>query len=221
MVRSHARDGLGALAICLLFIGGSAVGQTGAPCDSSVKQGTCNASADIVGKRIILKSSTKQCSIIAWTVDGSSRITTVIDGEEPIEFLSSAPKIGIDSCTVVRDLRTGQSASQGQRPDAVQTSSLSPWHGTWLGVDKNVYGSRSSHKVIINAKDDRITGSWFDGGSETPFTGQLNGSKLKLNFSGAPAITLTLVDRDTLKYRWFFSSGTFKRDVGAEVRPPS
>ena len=77
-----------------------------APCDASVPVKGCRAEIALDGKFIVLTSNTPKCSVIEWTMDGSRRQTTVLDGEERIELLTTKPReLTIESCTQVKDLR--------------------------------------------------------------------------------------------------------------------
>ena len=77
-----------------------------APCDASVPIKGCRAEIKLEGNWIVLTSNTPKCSVIEWTLDGSFRQTTVLDGEERIELLTTKPKeLTVESCTQVRDLR--------------------------------------------------------------------------------------------------------------------
>lgn len=83
-----------------------AFAQTGAPCDASVPVRGCRAEVRLEGKFIVLTSDTPKCSVIEWTLDGRGRQTTVTDGEERLELLTTRPQeLSIDSCTEVKDLR--------------------------------------------------------------------------------------------------------------------
>jgi hypothetical protein len=78
-----------------------------APCDASVPIKGCRAEIKLEGNWIVLTSNTQKCSVIEWTLDGSFRQTTVLDGEERLELLTTRPKeLAIEGCTQVRDLRT-------------------------------------------------------------------------------------------------------------------
>lgn len=80
--------------------------QTGAPCDASRPVKACRAEVRFDGKYIQLTSSTPRCSVVDWAMDGSRRSTTILDGEESIELLTTRPKqLEILRCTEVKDLR--------------------------------------------------------------------------------------------------------------------
>ena len=100
-----------------------------APCDASVEVRDCRAVVTLEGKFVVLKSDTPNCSVIEWALDGGKRLTTVIDGEERLELLTSSPKeITVESCTEVRDLRgslsPGRQSSQQQPSAGLQTGEL-------------------------------------------------------------------------------------------------
>lgn len=78
-----------------------------APCDANVPIKGCRADIGLDGKFIVLTSNTPKCSVIEWTLDGSLRQTTVLDGEERLELLTTTPKkLTVESCTQVKDLRS-------------------------------------------------------------------------------------------------------------------
>jgi TonB family protein len=80
--------------------------QTGAPCDASRPIKGCRAEIRLEGKFVVLRSDTPKCSVIEWTLDGSPRRTTVLDGQERIELLTTRPKeLTVEDCTEVKDLR--------------------------------------------------------------------------------------------------------------------
>jgi hypothetical protein len=84
-----------------------------APCDASVPIKGCRAEIKLEGNWIVLTSNTQKCSVIEWTLDGSFRQTTVLDGEERIELLTTKPKeLTVESCTQVKDLRALRSEDQ-------------------------------------------------------------------------------------------------------------
>jgi TonB family protein len=84
----------------------SAHAQTGAPCDASRPVKACRAEIRFDGKYIQLTSSTAKCSVVDWAMDGSRRSTTILDGEERIELLTTKPReLEILRCTEVKDLR--------------------------------------------------------------------------------------------------------------------
>lgn len=109
------------LAVLWLITLGLAVpagAQTGAPCDASVPVKGCRAEIRLDGKFIVLKSDTPRCSVIDWTLDGSPRSTTVLDGMERIELLTTRPKeLTIENCTEVKDLRRPVQGARPAQPD--------------------------------------------------------------------------------------------------------
>jgi hypothetical protein len=77
-----------------------------APCDGNVPIKGCIADIVMEGNFVVLKSSTPNCSVIEWSIDGRGRQTTVIDGVERLELLTTKPKdLSVKSCTQVKDLR--------------------------------------------------------------------------------------------------------------------
>lgn len=85
-----------------------------APCDASVPIKGCNADVSSDGKTVTLRSSTPRCSVIEWSIDGYRKTTTVIDGQQRLELLTTkAQNLNVESCTEVKDLRSV--SSQGSR----------------------------------------------------------------------------------------------------------
>jgi hypothetical protein len=94
-----------------------------APCDANTAVKACRAEVRIEGNFVVLRSSTPNCSVIEWTLDGRGRSTTVLDGQERLELLTTRPEqLSVESCTEVEDLRaassrTGRTAQVVAAPD--------------------------------------------------------------------------------------------------------
>jgi hypothetical protein len=119
----------------LLLAMAFAVAQAGAanaPCDGAVPIKGCKAEVALDGNFVVLKSSTPNCSVIEWTIDGRGRQTTVLDGEERLELLTTRPKdLTIESCTQVKDLRA---ISRGENSSgATQQTNVQPDFGKYCG----------------------------------------------------------------------------------------
>jgi hypothetical protein len=115
------------------------------------------------GKFIVLTSNTPKCSVIEWTLDGSLRQTTVLDGEERIELLTTKPKeLTVESCTQVKDLRAlkeddqqaagtqhGSGSQTAARPHFERYCSQSPIPGAPLYIEKPDYWWCTSGDTIF------------------------------------------------------------------------
>lgn len=104
--------------------GSHAIGAN-APCDANVPIKGCRAEIALEGNFVVLKSNTPNCSVIEWTIDGRGRQTTVIDGEERLEVLTTRPKeLMVESCTQVKDLRAIARSEEGS--SGVVQASIQP-----------------------------------------------------------------------------------------------
>ena len=110
----HGQSRLLAMA-ALLF--GLHEGAAAAPCDASVRIKGCIGQVSVEGNHVIVRSSTPRCSIIEWSLDGIRKTTTVIDGQQRLELVTTKPRdLEVESCTEVKDLRSMSSQSIAPAP---------------------------------------------------------------------------------------------------------
>jgi TonB family protein len=84
-----------------------------APCDASVPVKGCIGQVSVEGKYVLVRSNTSRCSVIEWSMDGVRNTTTVIDGQQRLELLTTRPgNLQVESCTEVKDLRSNSTTSQ-------------------------------------------------------------------------------------------------------------
>lgn len=135
--------------------------QTGAPCDASKEVRQCRAQISLEGNFVILRSNTPQCSRIDWRINGSLRTTTVIDGEERLEVLTSDPQsLAVEQCVEVRDLRQirGESPSSSggeslvdDRECAAYQARMQAANAEYLRAAERMYTSEISSEEVDRA----------------------------------------------------------------------
>jgi hypothetical protein len=206
------------LVLCINF----ANGQQLTRCQCSYKDGVgdCTAKVSKADRWITVTSNTAQCSRVDWYADGQPQVTVVTDGKETHEWLGQGqnPQLTLQSCKICKDAEGGSAGpgSATTTPEDRQetTPAASPFQGTWVGEDKNVYGYSNATRVQINVDGSTVTGTWSAGSEPTkPISGTIVGNKAKVKIhNGGTSLTLNLVDESTLKYKWMFSSAVLRKE---------
>lgn len=77
----------------------------GPSCDTSVRVRGCRAEVLAEGSTVTIRTSTDQCAVVDWTLDGAPRSTVVTDGEAKIDLGAPAGTATLKQCGIVKDLR--------------------------------------------------------------------------------------------------------------------
>jgi len=88
----------------LLLVAAPAMAE-GPSCDTSIRVRGCRAELLTEGNTVTIRTSTDQCSVVDWTLDGAPRSTVVTDGEAKIELGAPAGTAVLKQCGIVKDLR--------------------------------------------------------------------------------------------------------------------
>lgn len=88
----------------LLLVAAPAMAE-GPSCDTSIRVRGCRAELLTEGSTVTIRTSTDQCSVVDWTLDGAPRSTVVTDGEAKIDIGAPAGTAVLKQCGIVKDLR--------------------------------------------------------------------------------------------------------------------
>lgn len=88
----------------LLLVAARAMAE-GPSCDTSIRVRGCRAELLTEGSTVTIRTSTDQCSVVDWTLDGAPRSTVVTDGEAKIDIGAPAGTAVLKQCGIVKDLR--------------------------------------------------------------------------------------------------------------------
>lgn len=96
-------------------------------CDCSQTTANCNATVELEGNGITVRSDRKECSRVDYIVEGQPFVTVAVDGEGKEAWLpqTSKPQIVVRGCNVCRDnLLAGDAAPSSAQadPETVKTA---------------------------------------------------------------------------------------------------
>ena len=75
-------------------------------CDCTRQVGTCRAAVIFKDRQLNVTSSSRQCSLVVFQVNGDSRTSTVMDGKATEQWLGDdITRLGVTSCSVCADNR--------------------------------------------------------------------------------------------------------------------
>jgi len=75
-------------------------------CDCTRQVGTCRAAVTFQDGQLNVTSSSRQCSLVVFQVNGDSRTSTVMDGKATEQWLGDdITRLGVTSCSVCADNR--------------------------------------------------------------------------------------------------------------------
>jgi hypothetical protein len=152
-----------------------------APCDANVPVKGCRAEVKVDGKFVVLKSNTPRCSVIEWSLDGRGRSTTVIDGEERLELLTTKPKdLSVESCTEVKDLRALSQNQPSNSTKSVVTQLPE--------VEMHIFsGAGASENLVVLREGSTL---W------RLREGEVSGSGIRVTKIGANFVSVQMKDKD-------------------------
>jgi hypothetical protein len=75
-------------------------------CDCTRQVGTCRATVAFKDGQLNVASSSRQCSLVVFQVNGDSRTSTVVGGKATEQWLGDEiTRLGVTSCSVCADNR--------------------------------------------------------------------------------------------------------------------
>lgn len=98
--------GLRCVAAILLFVLVWPASAFATACDCSRKTGSCAASGSIVGQTLIIRTGTRQCAMVTFSINGDPGSLTIAGGEGSTSYLATSsrrPVLTIDGCSVCGD----------------------------------------------------------------------------------------------------------------------
>lgn len=91
--------------------------QTGAACNGNKILRACQATAQVTGRWLTLRSNDLQCSRVDWFRNGQPQTSVFRGGIERVELLGQSPgEISIGQCTVVETLDGAEYDSPSAKP---------------------------------------------------------------------------------------------------------
>lgn len=140
------------LALCLAWCG---TAYADARCNCAKKLGQCEARVKLEGNRLLISSSSPQCSMVTFFTDGHPRVSTITGGISSEEWLGPTPepKIEVDGCRVCEDRNFPAAGTAEKQPEK------SPFLGTWNLNARCSWGSDTYSFSINSVSDGRFTAS--------------------------------------------------------------
>lgn len=190
-----------------------------AACDCQQRVGTCTGAINFVknfgsapsfGAEIEVYSSEKQCSKVEFLVDSTPYQTILTNKNKDSETVFGSKSINPDSikytgCFICK-------STDEQVNNISKNSTISPFEGKWVGVDRNIMGFKHTSTYDVSVKNNIISG-YFDGnGNSGPISGTISGNTAIIQCSNCFTIKWTLIDDKTIKYSYPFGSGTIRKE---------
>lgn len=160
-----------------------------------------------------ITSDTQQCSRVDWYIDGNPQMTVVTNGveTEPLLNVKKDSKLVVQACNVCQDemFPADSVAPVANGPAPTTSSPPSPFTGTWIAHERNIFGFSKTTTMQLTVVGSAISGSW--GGQSV--SGTVTGSSATIDVSGpgVKGMTLRLNDPSTMSYSTSFFSGTLKK----------
>lgn len=198
-------------------------------CDCQQVVGRCTGAVELIrsfgsrpsyGAEIAVYSSEKTCSKVEYLIDSTPNQTVLVNKNRDTEnIFGTSPittrNIRYLSCSICRNVDTAALPSGTNRPGTADRTS--PFTGTWIGRERNIFGFTNTTTVILSIHGNRVSGTWQTSASSTPpsqVTGTVNGNTINVSISpdGFDNVIMRLTSQNNLEYSFPFGSGSLSRE---------
>ena len=197
-------------------------------CDCTEIVGACEASitAEPTGSagsyvaKLRFRSTAPLCSKISYYVDSTPYFTILSRGNTDEDSIFGTKPITRETLSEVK-CQVCKQVSAVHPPGETKKESVpvstSPFAGTWVGVERIVFGRTRVVTLTLDVEGEIVRGTWSSDLDTNRLSGTINGSEIKGSIapgpktSGNASVTFKLIDPDTLHHSFLFGSTTFKK----------